>query len=39
VTRFLHDALTLTVATGGIVAVIVAATRLGFRRGKGLEEP
>jgi hypothetical protein len=35
---FLTDALELAIVSAVITAVIVAVTRLCFRRGKGLEE-
>jgi hypothetical protein len=35
---FLIDAWWLTAGSGAVTAVIAAATRLLFRRGKGLEE-
>lgn len=36
---FLADATGLILVSSGITAVIAVATRLVFRRGKGLEEP
>jgi len=36
---FLSDALDLTLITMAVTAAVVVATRLCFRRGKGLEEP